>query len=217
VKRLAVGIAALLLTALPVAAWAGPSLLGPSGLVTVPTAETLGMAQWNVGASALWVEDGDDVSLLHANVGLLPKLEVGVARTDLAEGEAETLVNAKLGLWLPIPGKISLAAGVEDITDQVDRSAYAVASHTLGAGLVLTEGKVTYPQVHVGIGGGRFDGLFGGVSVTIGGRVLAMAEYDGDDVNLGATWPLAMNLTGTVAVLNGLEDLGAGVALSSPW
>ena len=44
-----------------------------------------------------------------------------------------------------------------------------------------------------------------------------MAEYDGDDINLGATWPLLPNLTGTLAVLNGLDDLGAGLTLSSPW
>ncbi len=175
------------------------------------------MTQWNVGATALWVEEGDNVNVVYANAGLLPRLEIGVAREDFEEGEAETLVNAKLGLLHPIPGKISLAVGMIDITDQIDRSAYAVLSHTLGAGLLMRRGTVTSPRLHVGIGGGRFDGLFGGLSATVDGRVQVLAEYDGDDVNLAATWPVATNLTGTVAVLNGLDDLGAGLALSSPW
>ena len=216
-RRFAVGIAVAVLVAVPVGAWAGPSLLGPSGLVTIPTAEVLGMTTWNAGATALWMEEGADVNVLYANVGLLPRLEVGVARVDPDQGEAESVVNAKLSLARALPGKVSLAVGMSDITDQMDRSAYVVASHVLGAGLVMRRGMVTSPQVHVGIGGGRFDGLFGGVSATIDGRVTVMAEYDGDDVNIGATWPLAMNFAGTIAVLNGLEDFGAGLTLSSPW
>ncbi|UCC68213.1 MAG: hypothetical protein JSV79_14080 [Armatimonadota bacterium] len=216
-RRLPIAIAVMVLIAAPVGAWAGPSLVGPSGLVTIPTAEVLGMTEWNAGISELWIEDGENVSVVYANVGLMPRMEVGASREDFEAGEAETLVNAKLGLIRNVPGEVSLAVGMVDVTDQVDRTAYAVLSHTLGAGLMMRRGKVTSPQLHVGIGGGRFDGLFGGVSATLDGRMQVMAEYDGDDVNLAAIWPVAMNLTGTVAVLNGLDDLGVGLALSSPW
>lgn len=216
VRQIIIGLLVVASLALGGAAWGDASLFGPTGLLAIPTAELLGMTQWNVGASAIWIGD-NDADVLYGNMGLLPRLEVGVARTDFDQGEAETLVNAKLGLLHAVPGEVSLAVGVVDLTDQMDRSVYVVLSHTLGAGVLMRKGTVTSPQVHVGIGGGRFDGLFAGLSATVEERVKVMAEYDGDDINLGATWPLAPNLTGTLAVLNGLDDLGAGLTLSSPW
>jgi hypothetical protein len=217
VKNIVIGVAVAALMALGGAAWGDASLLGPTGLVAIPTAEVLGMAQWNVGISGLWIGDNNDATVLYGNVGLLPRLEVGAARQDFDQGEAETLLNAKLGLMHAIPGEVSLAVGVVDLTDQIDRSPYVVMSHTLGAGVIMRKGMVTSPQVHVGIGGGRFDGLFAGFSAMINDDVKTMAEFDGDHFNLGATWPLGPNLTGTLAVLNDFGDLGAGLTFSSPW
>lgn len=216
-RHAALGITVTLLIAASVAAHARPSLVGPSGLIMIPTAEVLGMAQWNVGLATMQVEEGADENLLCANVGLIPNLEVGFTREDFKEGEAETLVNAKLALPLLLPGKISLAAGVVDLTDQVDRSVYVVASHTLGAGLVKVPGKMSMPQLHVGIGGGRFDGLFAGISAMVDRRVEVMAEFDGDDINFGGRWTVAPNLDATITALHGLEDFGLGLTLSSPW
>ena len=216
-RRFAAGIAAVLLACAASGAWAGPSLIGPSGLVTVPTAEVLGMTEWTVGGTAFLVSDGPDANVVYANVGLLPRLELGFARADVEGSEAETMLNGKVAVLGPLPGQVSVAAGVEDITDQVDRSAYVVLSHTLGAGLLMRRGKVTSPQAHVGGGGGRFDGLFAGLSVTLDGRVALMAEYDGEDVNVGARWPLVANLEATAAALDGLEDFAVGLSLTSPW
>jgi hypothetical protein len=175
------------------------------------------MTNWNVGVSAMQVEEGADESVLYANIGLLPRLEVGFTREDFKDTATETLVNAKLRLDLPVPGKLSLAAGAVDITDQIDRSMYVVATHELGAGLLPSPGRMTLPQVHVGIGGGRFDGLFAGISTIVDRRVQVMAEYDSDDFNFGARWTVAPNLDATVAAMSGLEDFGGGLALTRPW
>jgi hypothetical protein len=199
------------------AAWAAPSLTGPSGLITIPTAEVLGMARWNVGGTAVMVADVPDAKVVYANVGLLPRLELGFARDDVEEGEAETILNAKVGMLMPVPGQVSMAAGVIDISDQIERSGYVVVSHTVGAGLPIPAGPVALPQIHVGVGSGRFDGLFGGVSTVVSGYVTVMAEYDGEDVNVGARWPVARSLEATVAAFGGLEDFGLGLSLSSPW
>jgi hypothetical protein len=104
-----------------------------------------------------------------------------------------------------------------DLTGQIDRSVYLVASHDLGAGIVSPKGRLTKPQVHVGVGGGRFDGIFGGVSVTLGGKADVMAEYDGENVNLGVRWPLIPRVAVTAAALDGLDDLALGISLKSPW
>lgn len=197
--------------------WGAPSLLGPTGLLVTPTAEVMGMAQWNVGASAVRVDEGPDQSLLYANLGFVSKLEVGATREKLEGADAETLINAKIQVLGPLPGKISLAAGVIDITDQVDRSGYAVLSHTLGAGLLMREGQITSPQIHLGVGGGRFDGVFGGLSAVVGRNLTVLAEYDSEDVNIGARLPLGANLTATVAGMDGLEEVAVGLSFASPW
>lgn len=210
-------VAIFLLLALPAAASAAPSLLGPTGLLLIPSADTLGLTRWNLGAVGIWSNDDPNRSLLSANVGLLPGLEVGFTREKSESAEAETLLNAKLRLFQPPLGRTTVSAGIVDITDQLDRSPYLVLTHTLGAGVLTRVGPVTLPQLHVGVGGGRFDGLFAGVSTTVNRRITLIAEYDSEDINIGARIPLAANLEATVAVLDGCDDLGAQVSFSSPW
>jgi hypothetical protein len=198
------------------AAYADSSLLGPTGLVTVPTAETLGILQWNVGGASVWAGSGPDESVVYANIGLLPRLEVGFARIEPEDGDAETLLNAKLRI-VGLPGKVTLAVGAVDLTDQIDRSAYVVLTHDLGAGIISPKGQFTKPQVHVGVGGGQFDGIFGGVSLTVSGKADVMAEYDGEDVNVGVRWPIIPKVSLTAAALDGFDDLALGLSLKSPW
>jgi hypothetical protein len=207
---------AVLLMTVPVAAWASPSLLGPTGLLLTPSAEVLGTAQWNVGGSLL-SSDSQDVSALYASVGVLKGMEIGLAQVSPEDGEAGTFVNAKLLLPQPIPMKLSVALGVIDLTDQIDTTPYVVVSHTIGGGLILQHGAISSPQVHVGLGSGQLDGLFGGVSARIGDRVSVMAEYDGNQINLGARLPIARNVEVTAAALDGLSDFGVGVSVGSPW
>jgi len=216
-RRLATVVAVLAVVAAgPTAAWSSSSLLGPTGLLLTPTAEVLGMSQWNAGG-ALLADDAEDVTALYANVGLFKGLEVGASRVKPEGGGAETFVNAKFLLPQPIPLKLSLAVGVVDITDQVDSTPYVVFSHMIGGGLILQQGAFSSPQVHVGIGGGQLDGIFGGISAKLKDRIDVMAEYDGDDIKLGAKFPLSANVQVTAAALDGLDDFGVGVSLSSPW
>ncbi len=174
------------------------------------------MLQWNAGASNVWVDGGPDESHIYANVGLLPRLEIGATRQELEDQEAETVFNAKY-TFLGLPGRIKLAAGMIDATDQLDRSAYVVLSHELGAGVVSPHGQFTMPMLHVGAGGGRFDGLFGGLSMVVGGKADVMAEYDGQDFNLGMRWPVIPKLSVTAAGLDAFDDFALGVSLQSPW
>ena len=216
-RRFTVATAVALMLVWVPAGWAASSLLGPTGLVVIPTADVLGMTQVTVGLTQVWGDAQEDETVVYANIGLLPKLEVGFTHEDAQDAETETILNAKVRLLGPLPGKLTLAGGVMDFTDQIDRTLYVVASHTLGAGLLTEFGQVTSPQVHVGIGGGRFDGLFAGLSTTVDRRLTLMAEYDGEDINLGARLPVAPQLEASVAALNGLDDLALGIQFSSPW
>jgi len=215
-RRLLLGVAVLALIVGASGAWADSSLLGPTGLVTIPTAETLGLLRWNVGGANIWAGSGPDESVVYANIGLLPRLELGFSRLEAEDAEAETVLNAKLRV-VGMPGKITLAVGAFDLTDQIDRSVYAVVSHDLGAGILSPKGQFTKPQLHFGVGGGRFDGIFGGISVTVGGKADVMAEYDSENLNLGVRWPLVPKVAVTAAALDSFDDFSLGVALNSPW
>lgn len=215
-RRLIVLVAVLAVMIGAAAAYADSSLLGPTGLVTVPTADTLGILQWNVGGASVWAGSGPDESVVYANIGLLPRLEVGFSRIEPEDGDAETLLNAKLRI-VGLPGKVTLAVGAVDLTDQIDRSAYVVLTHDLGAGIISPKGQFTKPQVHVGVGGGQLDGIFGGVSLTVSGKADVMAEYDGEDVNVGVRWPIIPKVSLTAAALDGFDDLALGLSLKSPW
>ena len=210
------------LCALPMGAWGSPSLLGPTGLLLTPTADTLGMAQFNLGASWL-TPDSVDETVLFADAGVLPGLEVGMTQEKLEGVEAHTLLNAKFRVPLGIAGavatplKFSLAVGGFDLTDEDQRSTYVVASHTLGAGLLPSVGGVSPPQLSVGYGAGRFDDhVFGGISFDCS-RSKLVAEYDGANVNVGAKIPLAPKLEATVAGLDGVRNYALGMSFCSPW
>jgi hypothetical protein len=217
VRRVLIGVAVLVTVTLCASAWASPSLLGPTGLLKIPSADVLGMSEFAVGITGVSADAHGDQTILYGTIGLLPDLELGVTRYDIEDAKTETTLNGKLRVLGPLPGEVTLAVGMDDITDQLDRSIYVVASHTLGAGILTRFGQVTSPQVHVGIGGGRLDGLFAGISTTVERRVGLMAEYDGNDFNFGARLPVAPHLEGTIAVLDGLDDVGLGLSFSSPW
>ncbi len=197
--------------------WAASSLLGPTGLLKTPTADVLGMTEFTVGLTQVWADPHEDETLAYANVGVLPKLELGFTREDMEDERAESILNAKVRLLGPVPGEITVSGGVVDLTDEIDCSPYLVASHTLGAGLVTKFGEAAAPQLHIGLGGGRYDGLFGGVSTIVKRKVTLMAEYDGDDFNFGARMPVGPRLEATAAALDGMDDLAIGLQFSNPW
>jgi hypothetical protein len=175
---------------------AAPSFLGPTGLIYTPTAETLNTENYSL---SFYVMDDPDLNSLSFNYGLCKNVEIGLTRVELDPGNfSKTILNAK---WQFIPegnGRPALAFGISDVTDELDQTPYVVASQTLSNGL----------RVHYGIG----DGLFGGVEKDIHKGTL-MAEYDGDDLNVGARFNVARD----VKINVGLKDLDrfyVGVSLT---
>lgn len=206
----------LLLAAVPVWAQPAPSFLGPTGLLFVPTADVVGMGEFNVGGAVARFDE-TDISWISGNVGLLPQLEVGATLVKPEHADSEAMLNAKYRLLKPALTATTLSVGMIDITDEVSRSAYAVLTHNVGAGLVLREGPFSNPRVHVGVGGGLFDGVFLGGEVTVGSKVDLIGEYDSHDFNFGARFPLSKSFELTAAVLDNFDDVGVGAAFTSPW
>ncbi|MFQ6131786.1 MAG: hypothetical protein ACE5R4_07095 [Armatimonadota bacterium] len=196
-----------------------PSLLGRSGLVFIPTADTLGDGQYAIGSSLIDRKHTVRMGLAANNtasvapyvgVGFLPGVEVGMRYTiypslqdfdwDYATNRAPyahvRLLRERQG------GRPALAAFVEDPTSSdLERAYGAVVSKRAGS-----------LQWTLGWGEGRFDGLFGGVSHSLGARARITGEYDSRFVNLGAAAHV-----GPVYVQGALLDFNGVAAGVSYW
>jgi len=180
-NKIVIGITcAFVLTTVPVLA--APSVNGSTGLINSPTADVLRPGQISLGYYHL--KEGGVGSF---TTNLAPNLELGVAAFRYDGQSNKNYVNAKFAV---VPETIltpGLAIGVEDISNQDNRSLYAVASKALPFGF----------RIHAGTGGGRFGGVFAGIEKTINPMSVItgnnafpattlIAEYDGHTMNYGA-------------------------------
>jgi hypothetical protein len=189
-----------------------PSFYGYTGLVRTPTAEALGKGDYNAGAFALNLEEGSDSNLYAANLGLAEGLEVGFARWQPEDGSSETFLNAKYRFTEETEEQPAIAAGVVDFTDEVETTVYVVLSKSLVRSYQTGFGEIVSPQIHFGVGGGQFDGVFGAVSVVIAQRLLLVVEHDSNEVNFGARVALSDELRAHFGALDGFDDVGLGIS-----
>ncbi|HWR56406.1 MAG TPA: YjbH domain-containing protein [Negativicutes bacterium] len=197
-KKLFAGMLLFSLAASGTAA-AAPSLNGPTGLINTPSADVVQNEDFSLGYNHL--KQGE---VLNFNIGIMKNVEMGISSFDPEAGSRQNRLNAK---WNVIPETVvtpGLAVGVEDISDRGQRSAYIVGSKALPLGV----------RVHYGLGDGRYDGVFGGIEKTINPlgvltgdnafpATTLIAEYDGDDFNVGAR----LSLVSGVKIDAGWQDM----------
>lgn len=204
---------------------AEPSLNGFTGLLATPTAETLDERDYSIGVNSSEVEDWDDFNY-YANFGLGEETEVGLVlfRTDrdnaveteafhLQRSEDETYIHVKRALSVEGDGP-RIAAGVFDLTDEVETTVYVVASWEQGRTVGTFRGdEVRFLNLHVGVAAGMFEDFFAGAELTFGPRVEILAEFIEDDFNVGARLKPAEDVN-LDAGLIGMEDLAINVSYS---
>ena len=193
---------------------AAPSFFGYTGLVAIPTADSLDKDEYNLGIFTTNVEEGADFTTYAANMGIVPNLEVGFTRIKPDKASGETWINAKYTFTPETSGNPAIAGGVVDFTDESETTAYIVLSKAFGHSVSTSLGEITTPRFHIGVGGGQFDGVFGGVSATLGDRFTVMAEYDSADVNWGARMALSDELRIHFGGFDGLDDVGLGISFN---
>ncbi len=166
---------------------AEPSMRGYSGLLMVPTTDTLGRGDYNVGISSSELSKWNDRAYT-ANFGLQDGLEAGVWWWHPEHSSNETLLNIKYQFEPGAPSQASLALGVSDVTNEIDTAVYFVASKDVGSPIGTTiDGKpISRLTLHGGIGGGWIDDFFFGLEARLGNRLTLIAEHFNNDVNLGA-------------------------------
>ena len=142
-KKLLLGIALLL--SFTDITYAASATTGSTGMINTPTADVLRGGQVSLGYYDL--HEGKTASI---GFNAAPNLEVSVAQTNFDFSDKTTYVNAKYALkseGILTPG---IAIGVEDIAAKDDCTAYAVVSKGLPLGF----------RAHIGVGNGRYDGMF---------------------------------------------------------
>jgi len=194
-----------------VSAWAAPSFQGYSGLINTPTADSLDAGEYNV-AGFLLQGDHHDKAIGAANLGLLAGLEMGVTY-EKAEGESgETLINGKFNFMSEGLVRPELAVGVADINDRLDMSPYFVMSKSLTGPLNVLHKEIINPRLHLGVGSGRFDGAFGGISVGLGKIASLMVEQDSDQMNAGLRFNVSPAVQVHVGAFDDFKDYGFGLS-----
>lgn len=175
---------------------AAPSLLGPTGLLNVPTADALSAEEL---AFAVYGTEGGSHAAYIFNYGVRQNLEVGFTRFT----DRETVVNAKYNFQPEIGRRMGVAVGVADLTDEVNTALYVVASKKLP----VNAPGLTNLRLHLGLASGGnansdipLHGFFTGLSIDISNRVILIGEQDGSHFNFG----------GNVVIGNGLQvNIGA--------
>lgn len=175
-----------LVCVLAVAVSAAPSFIGPTGLLLVPTADTLNEKQFAISYFNFEEHEADTYG---ANYGVLPGLEVGF--THLSNDE--TTINFKYAFEPEQFAGTRVGLGVLDLTDETNTVLYAVATRDISLDVPkeLSNFKLTF-----GLAGGDsaealpLNGFFGGLSFEVGSKLTVLVEHDGEEINIGARFPL---------------------------
>jgi len=187
---------------------ATPAYFGYTGLMMTPTADTLKTGGVDFGA--VFLNTNNNTSFLSGNVGLLDSLEVGAALVSPERGNSNGIINAKFSLFKETMATPALAIGISDLTDQFDSTPYVVVSKSLPLkGQILGS-----PRFDLGVGGGRLNGVFAGLSTKISDRMQLMVEYDTNDVNFGVQFAAAQGLRLHAGLVGG-DSLGLGMSYNA--
>lgn len=185
-KRCLVSICLILLVAASLPGYCTiPSFRGYTGLFVVPTADALGKGDWNAG---VFCEDvsSETINDYVGNYGIAQGFEVGLDRFRRNDNsENHTLINAKYKFMPETVSRPAIAAGLIDITNEIETSAYVVASKSLGCSIRAWKGETLSPRIHFGVGAGELSGIFVGASAYLGNRFQVLGEWDSNTVQAG--------------------------------
>ncbi len=167
------------------------SPLGPTGLFTIPTADTLAPGAVNVNLYGYERSLGESYA---ANYGAFKGLEIGFAHIRQVEQVVNpavktTIVNAKYEFLAPAAMKPGIAVGALDITNSVNTDVYLVATEDIP---VTELYGIDGLRAHLGLAAGGnkntavpLSGFFGAVELDAFNMATVSVEHDGTALNAG--------------------------------
>ena len=175
----------VILSAAACAVCASPSFRGYTGLVKIPTAHTLDRGEFDFGVMS---EDTAKSGVTDTFATYSPRenLEIGVDGFQKpGTNDRKTQFNTKYQFARETENSPRFAVGLIDFTDTVKTSAYTVASKSLFRRAMILKNNLISVRGNLGVGVGDIDGVFAGVSLYAGNKVMFSAEWDSKDMNLG--------------------------------
>ncbi len=204
-KKFALPLVLALLLAGSLSASAAPSFFGPTGLLEVPTANTLSMGSLNAFGNFINTE-GDNTTAFGANIGVGFGLEAGL--TVLNHHDSDAMINAKWKFLSETLVTPAIAVGALDITDSVlGVTPYVVASKSLS--IPTTPWKISG---HLGFAGGDVDQLFAAADAVISAKTTLIAETFDGHFNAGVRYAVTPELRADLAAIDG--DFAAALSYS---
>lgn len=204
---------ASLFLALTTSVMAASTLFGPTGLIMIPTAESLKYKEVNFAVDYTYSNDTkQDVWYYKANLGTFQSWELGVVG-DSSRDEG-LFLNAKYYLMSSEErNPVSVAIGLENLSSKDQSGIYMVASKKFEHSVLAHFGfraRFESDQVQPSVMGG-FEYLW-----TEQTSVLADIDGQGRDyiANAGVRFNWAHNLTFRASVLDLFNTLGGGSSYS---
>ena len=152
---------------------ADPSMLGPTGLIFMPTADSLEQGQ--VEGFVNYIDlDEDEVTAFGANAGVGMGVELGISSRH--GGGSATIFNAKWNFMKETTMSPGIAVGAINLAGDDDFSDDITPYVVLSKRLSLPESNLALTG-HVGYLSGDYDELMIGASVDLTPKVQIVADY----------------------------------------
>ncbi len=207
------GLVLTLIIGLAMAAVAAPNLLGPTGLLNIPTADTLRDDEYNVSAFNI---DGVDPIVYSFNFGVRDNLEAGFTRG----ADKLTTVNLKYNFKPMTEKNAGISMGILDATNQVNTTIYTVMGKAISTEALY---GITNLHLHAGLASGKsgeqrpLNNLFFGANFDVQNKLTVMLEYDGDNFNYGGRFALTKSVLLEAGSAGDEHDLVLGASFNSKF
>jgi hypothetical protein len=196
---------------------AQPSFFGPTGLLIIPTANTLDVREWNVHVHAL--ERSDSPVSFGVSAGIAKQFELGVTGYNTSLFGTKALFNMKYNFLQEtavIPG---IAVGGFDIGAQLphqDSGVYVVGSKSF-APFLKEQGPLAKLNLsgHVGYGANNIfhNNPFGGIAAQLPFHFQAMGEWLDGHFYYGGRYSFGTGVRAEVGSYHG--HFGGGVSYAA--
>ncbi|MCS6949361.1 MAG: hypothetical protein RMM06_01965 [Armatimonadota bacterium] len=184
------------------------TILGPTGLFSVPTADVLTARKFQIGTHF-----GRDLSTVALNAGFANFVELGVSYLDRDDADNRTIANAKVQFIPTGFENLKIGVGVIDVAKAVERTGYIMLT-TRAKVPPSVEDTMSQLILHAGYGTGLFrEKIIGGAEGVLNAKWRVLIEYDGDNVNGGLRYSHDENLRLQAGVLRNQLFFSAGYTL----
>ncbi len=154
------------------------TLLGPTGLITVPTSTPTRLERFQLGTSL-----GRDVRTVSLNWGIFDSIEIGGTFVEQEGARNKVIATGKVLLIPQNFDWLEVSFGTIDPFDAIKSTVYGIASVNVRVPAEAPE-SVLGLRVHVGYGTGLFrDKVIGGGEVFLTRNFSIVGEYNGVDTN----------------------------------